>query len=313
MEHEGPGPAVRDDSRAAFGKLPVDHAILANDACEIHLGDRFDDSRATYAGNTERLHRLCETRIIRPEIRADHAETDVERLAVDAHAFDGTSGSALAAADLGALEGRAGRARAGEQAVAIAEHDLRIRAHVDDERDFLEEMRLFGQHHCRSVRPDMARDAGKHVDGRARINLQVQVTRPRMQCAIGRERERRAAELHGTDAEEQVMHDWIAGNRDIQDVPGFDAGLARDVRDELVDTVAHDVRQFVGCLGMHEHVRHAAHQVFTEANLRIHDAARRQVLAGRQVIEMRGNGRRADIDCQAVSVAPESRPYRNDL
>ena len=40
---------------------------------------------------------------------------------------------ALAAADLGALEGRAGRARRGEQAVAVAEHDLGVRADVDDE------------------------------------------------------------------------------------------------------------------------------------------------------------------------------------
>ena len=44
---------------------------------------------------------------------------------------------ALAAADLRALEGRPGRARGGEQAVAVAEHDLGVRADVDDQVDLV--------------------------------------------------------------------------------------------------------------------------------------------------------------------------------
>ena len=81
------------------------------------------------------------------------------RLAVDAHALDGARGGALAATDLGAFERRAGRTRAGQQAVAIAEDDLCIGAHVDDERGFFEQVRLLGEHHGCCVGAHVARDA----------------------------------------------------------------------------------------------------------------------------------------------------------
>ena len=71
---------------------------------------------------------------------SDQASTPMTRkrgssvVAVDADALDGARRGALAAADLGALERRPGRARRGEQPVAVAEHDLGVRADVDDER-----------------------------------------------------------------------------------------------------------------------------------------------------------------------------------
>ena len=55
---------------------------------------------------------LGEARLVRPEIAADDPEARLERLAVDAHALDGAWRGALAGADLGALEGGAGGARA---------------------------------------------------------------------------------------------------------------------------------------------------------------------------------------------------------
>ena len=56
---------------------------------------------------------------------------------IDAHALDGAGRGALAAGDLRALEGRAGRARAGEQPLAVAEHDLGVGADVDEQRDLV--------------------------------------------------------------------------------------------------------------------------------------------------------------------------------
>ena len=60
-----------------------------------------------------------EARLVRPEIAADHLEARLQRLAVDAHALDGAGRGALAAGDLRALEGRAGRRGAGEQPFAL--------------------------------------------------------------------------------------------------------------------------------------------------------------------------------------------------
>src|SRR2546430_12481290 len=53
----------------------------------------------------------------------------------DLHALDRALGGAHAAADLRCLERRAGRRGGGEHAVARAEHDLAVRADVDEEAD----------------------------------------------------------------------------------------------------------------------------------------------------------------------------------
>ena len=57
--------------------------------------------------------------------------------AVDAHALDRARRGALAAGNLRAFEGRAGRRGAGEQTVAIAEHDFGIGADIDQQREFV--------------------------------------------------------------------------------------------------------------------------------------------------------------------------------
>ena len=55
--------------------------------------------------------------------------------------------------DLGALEGRAGRARRGQQPALVAEDDLGVRADVDDERHPLGLVRLLGEDHAGRVGP----------------------------------------------------------------------------------------------------------------------------------------------------------------
>ena len=76
---------------------------------------------------------LGERRARRPGVDADHPEPRLERLAVDPDPLDRAGRGALAAADLGALEGGAGRARGGEEPPSVAQHDLGVRADVDDE------------------------------------------------------------------------------------------------------------------------------------------------------------------------------------
>ena len=85
-----------------------------------------------------------------------------------------------------------------------------------------------------------------------------------------------------------MVHDRIAGHRHLQDVAGLDAGFGGDLVNQVIDTFAHSVGQFDGTFGFHLHVGHAAHQVFAETDLRIHDAAGSDDLAARQVAEVRG-------------------------
>src|SRR3546814_13450448 len=70
---------------------------------------------------------------------------------VDAHALDGAGRRALAAGDLRALEGGAGRRRAGQQAVAVAEHDLGIGADVDHQGHLVGLVRRFREEDRKSV------------------------------------------------------------------------------------------------------------------------------------------------------------------
>ena len=113
--------------------------------------------------------------LVRPDLGADHAVARLERLRVDPHALDRARRGALAAADLRALEGRAGRARGREEAVAVAEHDLGVRADVDDQVDLVAEVRRLGEDHARRVGPDVPGDAGQHVGARAGVHRQAEL------------------------------------------------------------------------------------------------------------------------------------------
>ena len=138
-----------------------------NDPGQIELRDRLDDSGAADAGDAEARGRLGEAWRVRPEIAADHLETGLEGVPVDAHPLDRAGGGALAAGDLRALEGRPGRRRGGEQPLAIAEHDLGVGADIDDQPELVAKMRRLGQHDAGRVRADMAGDAGQRVDNGA--------------------------------------------------------------------------------------------------------------------------------------------------
>ena len=138
---------------------------------------------------------------------------------IDPHPLDRARRGALAAADLRALERRPGRRRGGEQALAVAEHDLGIGADVDDQRHLVGEVRRLGQDHAGGVGADMAGDAGQHVDPGVGMHAsEVELARPERHRLVGGERERRAAELGRIDAEQQVMHDRIADEGQLQDV-----------------------------------------------------------------------------------------------
>ena len=205
--------------------------------------------------------------------------------AIDAHALDRARRGALAAADLRAFERGSGRARAGEQPAAVAEDDLGVGADVDQQRHRIRQIGPLGEHDARGVGADVPGDARQHVDARVAVNREVDLGRPQRQRRIGRERERRAAQLERADAEQQVMHDRIADERRFEDVLARDARLPRDLRGEIVDRAAHDVGQLLLAAGIHHHPRHAAHQVFAEADLRIHRAGRRHDFAARQVAQ----------------------------
>ena len=60
MQHVGEGSAVLDDARGARRQASVEHAVLIDDAGQVHLGDDLDDARAADAGDADRGDGLLE-------------------------------------------------------------------------------------------------------------------------------------------------------------------------------------------------------------------------------------------------------------
>ena len=84
--------------------------------------------------------------------------------------------------------------------------------------------------------------------------------------------------------------------------------LARQRVQRLADGGGH----FLLAAGIHHHIGDAAHQVFAEADLRIHQAGRGRDFAGREIGEMGGDGGGADIDGEAEEPVMEARPDRDE-
>jgi len=120
---------------------------------------------------------------------------------------------ALAAKDLRALEGGPGRRRAGEQAASVAEQKLGVGAEVGYQRQFVAQIGRLGERDAGRVGADVAGDAWQRIDIGAWREPEAACARRRFVSAVDRQRERRDAKLGRIEAEKQMMHDRIAGDR----------------------------------------------------------------------------------------------------
>ena len=93
--------------------------------------------------------------------------------------------------------------RGGQQPVAVAEHDLGVRADVDDEGHRVGLVRLLGEDDAGRVRPDVAGDARQHVDPGAGMGAHAELGGGQLDRGVGGQRERRRAERRRVDAEQR--------------------------------------------------------------------------------------------------------------
>ena len=247
-----------------------------------------------------------------PEVAADDLDLSLQRVPVDAYPLDRAGRRALAGFDLRALEGRAGGRRRGQQPLPVAEHDLGIGADIDDQHRFIGPVRGFGQHHASRVGPHVARDAGQHVDARAGVDIEVDVSCLQGQPVRPREREGGTAQLGRIDAEQEVVHDRVADEACIQDVAPLCARLVRDFADQRIHRAAHGLGEFGLAAGVHHHVGHPAHEVLAKADLRIHATRRRDHRAARKFRQVAGDGGRADVEGGAEGPVAEAGPDGDD-
>ncbi len=129
---------------------------------------------------------------------------------------------------------------------------------------------------------------------------------------VGGQREGRRAKRHGVEAEQQVVHDRVADDRQLDDVAGGHACPGRQRGHQLADRGAHGAGHGGRPVRVQHGVRDAAHEVLAEADLRIHHALGREHGAIRQVDEVAGEGRRADVEGDAQGVLVEAGPDGRD-
>jgi hypothetical protein len=304
----GEGAALGLNARRALSQAAVDGAVAQDDAGEVHLGQRLDNARAADAGDAGLLGRLGEARVVGPEIRADHPEARLQGLAVDAHPLDGAGGGALAAGDLRPLEGRPGRRGTGQQALLVAEHDLGVGADVDHQGHLVAQVRTFRQDDAGRVGAHVAGDAGQDIGAGVGMEMEVELLGPEGDARVGGEREGRAAELRRIDAQQQVMHDRVADEGGVEDLLFCNPCFFGHLLGEVVDGLAHHLGHLFLAAGVHHHVADPAHEVFTEADLRVHDARGGHHLAGREIAEVGRDGGRPDVDREPVGLVDEAGP-----
>ncbi len=141
---------------------------------EVHLADHLDDAGTADARDVEVLGGRGEAGLVAPQVAADHLEAGLERVAVDAHSLDGAGRGALAAAELRALERRAGGAGGGELAMLVADDDLGVGADVDEQ--------LHGGGAVRALGEDDRRGVGADVAGDARCQVHLRVAERAVRC-----------------------------------------------------------------------------------------------------------------------------------
>ena len=150
----------------------------------------------------------------------------------------------------------------------------------------------------------MARDAGQHVDLSLGVERsEVEVARGQRQRGGGGQGEGRLAQFHRVDAQKQVMHDRIADEDGFHDEVGGNPALGGNLARQRVDGLAHRVGHLGIAARVHHRVGDAAHQVFTEADLRVHEARGGQNAPVGQVAQMRRNGGGPQVDRQPVNAA----------
>src|SRR6195256_2860874 len=102
-----------------------------DDTGKKQLGDDFDNPRAANARYTGSCDSFPESRIIRPQLAADHLEPRPQGFSIDSHALDCTRRRPLTATDLRAFECRSRWTRARYQAILASENQLGVGANVD--------------------------------------------------------------------------------------------------------------------------------------------------------------------------------------
>ncbi len=152
----------------------------------------------------------------------------------------------------------------------IPQHQLGVGADVYQQLQTLATMRALRQHRPGGVGADMAGDARKRIDPSATVGAQPEVGCGSVEGRRGDQSEGSGAQLPGVEPEDQVVHDRVADEAQLEDVIPIDPGLGDQLFEQIVESVPHHFGESCGPVIVHHHVRNATHEILTKADLGIH-------------------------------------------
>ena len=82
------------------------------------------------------------------------------------------------------------------------------------------------------------------------VGAESELRRGRADRPVRGEREWRATERRRVDAEEEVVHDRVANQRELEDLDPLDPGAHRERGDQPIECLAHGDRHLAGALRM---------------------------------------------------------------
>ena len=230
---------------------------------------------------------------------ADHAQ--VERAAVDLDDLDGAVGGAHAAADLRRLERRAGRRRRREDALLAAERDLAVRADVDEQAQPLVAVHAGREQAGHDVAADVGAERREHHGGRLRVDGDAEVGGAQARVVARGHDERRDADRLGVDAQRELGHRRVAGERDLVHLVRLDAALLADLLRQPVERLVREPLQALEGRVVEHRRGDARDDVGAERLLAVQHRRDGDGRAGREVEQRRDDGRGAEVEGDAVA------------
>ena len=122
---------VSNNARCFLDKRSLDHTILRNDSCQVHLSNYFDNSRTTHPSNRSVLHCFRKAWLVRPHVNTDCTKTRFKCYWIDTHFFNCTRSCALTATELCAFERWTRWRRSSKLSRCVTQHNFSVRSNID--------------------------------------------------------------------------------------------------------------------------------------------------------------------------------------
>ncbi len=234
----------------------------------------------------------------------DRAKRRFVGLGVDPDVLDGAGARPHAVLDAATLEGGAGRAGAGDQPVLVAQHDLAVGADVDEEREAVGGVEPGADHPGRDVAADVAAHRRHELHSRLGVHAEADL----VSGELGRQRDGGdvglLAQVARVEAEQQVRHRRVAGDRDLLDLGGLDAVARLELVDQVVDRLQGEelqAQQPTLALGVDD----ARDHVLAAGDLLVVGARAVDDAAGLEVDEVGHDRRGPRVDGEPHAALPE--------